>query len=131
MLSDDVKSILNGEFEKSKIPIKINELVIFRPVVHELPFEHIEVINEAKRALECSNYNIVITLNFGTMYLECSLRYKNINSKLQLADTQLQYADIMPADATDLAKFQKEALKFVELLGMLIASQIESIAKEK
>ena len=129
MLSDDLKKAFNIHFEKSNIPIKINELVLFRPVMHEPPFEHIEVINDAKRFLDCNNLNMVISIEQNDRRYECELRYKNENGKLQNTEAQLQYCDIMPNE--NIENLQRSILETFKLLGMLINSTVESMVKKK
>jgi hypothetical protein len=47
-LKDDALTFLNGLFQKTGYHITFRNLLFYRPVYHEVPFEHFEVINDVK-----------------------------------------------------------------------------------
>lgn len=131
MLNEDVKNGLNTYFEKNQVPIKLHELVLFRPVMHEPPYDGIEVLSDASRFMACSNFSMVINMTQGDHKYECELHYKISNGKLQNVDAALVYADILPGDDKDLKKFQDTAIEYFKLVGLLVYGYVDSLAKKK
>ena len=58
LLADEIKKIINQEYSKSGIRLKLSQVIIYRPVFHELPFENLEIINDAKRCMACNPIHI-------------------------------------------------------------------------
>lgn len=132
MLADDIKKKINDEFAKSQIPLKINYLFLFRPVFHELPFENMEVIDNAKRFVVCNPVHMVITMNHQDVAnkrdydFEAELKYVINNGHFTNEWCQLLTCDIFPNE--DPEKVQNSLSQMARITGLLILSAIAEMA---
>ena len=55
MFAEDLKRKVNEEYEKSKIPLKMHYLELYRPTFKEPPFEQLEIVNNAKQLMVCNS----------------------------------------------------------------------------
>lgn len=128
MLADEIKKQINEKFEKSEIPLKINYLLLFRPVFHELPFENLEVIDNPKRFMVCNNVHMVITMNYEDMPnkkdydFEVELRFVTSNGHFENEWCQVLTCDVFPGE--DPEKIQNNLSQFAKMTGLLIVSAI-------
>ena len=129
MLADDVKHQLNEKFSKSAIPLKLNQLILFRPVFHEPPFENLEVFNDASRCASCNVVHMVINMSYGKCDFEVELRYNNNNGKFENEWCQLLYCDIFLGE--DMAKLQDRLTELAKLSGLIALSDIIELAEKK
>lgn len=53
MLKDEITELINSVFKEAKLEIRISDLFLYRPVVHELPFENLEPIQDSERLRNC------------------------------------------------------------------------------
>jgi hypothetical protein len=129
MLADDVAHQLNEEFSKSKIPIKINQLILFRPVFHEPPFENLEVLNDPQRCVTCNVVHMVINMTYSEHSFEVELRYKNNNGKFENEWCQLMACDVFSKD--DMKVLQDFLSEMAKLTGLLVLSNIHDMSEKK
>jgi len=130
-LDDDLKRALNRLFDENDVDIKIKTLVLYRPVFHEPPFEHIEVIKDAKRVMDCNVVHLVLNMDHYGRNCECELVYKNINGQFQNVSCQLMYCDIFPGEQERLTDIQEKIAEAFKVIGILIFAQIGKLAEEE
>jgi hypothetical protein len=76
MLKDEIIAFMNPFFKKINLAVAITDLFLFRPVVHELPFEGLEPINDVNRLKACS----------PTLCIEIDIEDRVTTQKQPLAD---------------------------------------------
>jgi hypothetical protein len=99
MLNDEVIKALNEIFTKLKIPMKVKELFLYRPVYHELPFEGFEPINETSRLTVCDPLCIEFNYEFDGYDFAYHLECGNTKGNFTLKEKWLRSSDIYPSDA--------------------------------
>lgn len=123
--ADKIKKLINGNFQKSKIPLKINYLVIFRPVFHESPFENLEIINSPDRLLSCNSVHMQINMSHGDYGFEVELRYISKGDGFTNDWCQMMFCDIFPNE--DPKVIQEKLSEIAKLTGMIILSSLDEI----
>lgn len=118
-LKDEVMKKLNSVFKRSTLDIKLEDLFLFRPVVKELPFEKMEVIRDATRALYCDPICAVFLIDFHGRRLEYEAKFNNNEGELSLASYTLRYCDYFPDE--DPKKIGEEMAKSREILLIIMA----------
>lgn len=101
MLSDDITKALDEIFTKVKIPMKVREIFLYRPVYHELPFEDFEPINDAARLVVCDPLCIEFDYEFNGYNFSYHLECANSKGDFSLKEKWLKNSDIYASDAKD------------------------------
>jgi hypothetical protein len=127
MLKDDVMKFLNLFFERTNLPIRITELLLYRPVIHEPPFEHLEVINEASRLASCDPLFIEIGLKHNSRWYEYQIRCRNEQGSFAPGIYLLKYCDIYPGE--DPKKVEKDMEENIDRIGRLLLKTLEILSR--
>lgn len=98
MLKDEVIEALNELFAKFKVPLKIKDLFLYRPVFHELPFEDFEPINEASRLTTCDPLCIDLDYELDCYNFSYHLECSNRRGIFKVKTKWLKFSDIYPID---------------------------------
>lgn len=128
-LKDEVIKALNSIFERSKINIKFESMLLFRPVVREPPFENMEVIHDAKRILFCNPICSVFELNFYNRHVEYEVKYQNDDGKLSLASYKLRYCEYRANE--DPKKVEKTMDERIKIILLFIAGALQIASGKK
>jgi len=127
MLKDDIMKLLNLFFEKGKIPLKITEMFLYRPVYHEPPFENLEPINEATRLVACDPVFIDFMVEHDKHRYEYQFRCRNDKGKFVLKLCWLKFCDIFPNE--DPKKLERNMESNKTFLARAICSVLEFMSK--
>jgi hypothetical protein len=111
MLKDEIIKTLNDLFAKFKVPLKIKDLFLYRPVMHELPFEDFEPIHEAKRLITCNPLCVELDYEFNNYNFSYHLECVNEKGTFAIKEQWLKNSDIYPVDTKDMTVDEKEITK--------------------
>lgn len=128
MLKDEVMNLLNLFFERAKIPVRITELFMYRPVIHEPPFENFEPINEATRLVSCDPLFIEIGLKHNDRWYEYQIRCRKEKSKFLPKIYWLKYCDLFPTE--DPKKVEKDMEGNIQLVAKFLLKTLELMSGE-
>lgn len=129
-VSEDVKEILKGILKNNNISIVVNDLLLYRPVFHEPPFENIEVFQDAKRVMTCNLLCMVVNLTHADARYEFELRYKSINNKFENTLCQVNYCDIYPGETPEKVQQRTDEMKGIfNMIGILVIHSLEELEK--
>ena len=110
-LKDEVIKALNELFAKFKIPMKIEELFLYRPVFHEAPFEDFEPINDVSRLSVCDPLCIEFDYEFNSYNFSYHMECINIKGTFRIKEMWLKGSDIYPKDAKGINVDEKAITK--------------------
>lgn len=128
MLKDDLIKVLNAVFQKAKIPLKITDMFLYRPVYHEPPFENFEPINEAKRLAVCNPIWVEFDLESNDRRYMYQLRCKNNKGAFSLGHLRLKSCDYYEGE--DPKKLERDMKSDADLVTRLLLQIFELLAKE-
>jgi len=117
-LTQSVKNRLNGYFEKSKFPMKIDNIFFYRPTYFESYHENYEVLNEVERLYECDHVYVLLEFHHEDLFYEYELRYKNSGNRLENTMCILKYWELMSEEELE------EAERRMTPLTMLLATSM-------
>lgn len=127
MLKDDVIKLLNTIFKRGKIPIKVNDLFLFRPVYHEPPFEDFEPINDPRRLPFCNPLWIDFEIEHDNHRYVYQLRCKNDKGKFIRKHCWLKTCDIFLGD--DPKKLEKDMKSNVNLAARILLDILQFLSR--
>ncbi|MFA5364229.1 MAG: hypothetical protein WC325_03500 [Candidatus Bathyarchaeia archaeon] len=122
---EHIKKHVNETFQKSQIPLKINHIILFRPVFHESPFENLEIINSSKRFISCNCVHMQITMSHGNYDFEVELRYVNKNGRFTNEWCRILFCDIFPDE--DPETIQDRLSEYAKLTGMIVLMALDEL----
>ena len=122
---------LNEFFERSKLPLRIKELFLFRPAFDEIPFEHIEIVSEAERARHCDPFYILFRMEKDGLDYEYEQRYRNRDGEFELTLCRLQDFDVLPNHDQNLEDIEKAVTPFAKIIGLSIIEMIKGFSGGK
>lgn len=128
-LKDDMIRIINTLFERNKINIRLKEMLFFRPVVREPPFEHMEIIDDAKRVLYCNPICTVFLMTVDNRRLEYETEYQNDDGELAITSYRLRYCDYFPNE--DPKKIENNMDQTVRFVLLVISAILKVLASEE
>jgi len=117
MLKDEVMKVMNELFSKNNLDIKLNSLVIFRPVIHEPPFENMEVLNNADRLLSCNPVCTVFEMTVNGRRIEYESKYSNDDGSFSLTSYRPRFCEYFSGeDPKEVIEKMEQSTKFVLLI---------------
>lgn len=130
MLADDIQKKINDEYKRSDVSLKVNQVILFRPVLHELPFENLEVINDAKRCLACNPIHMRLLMNHRESEtkdydFEIELKFVSNNGFYVCEYSQMMACDIWPNE--DPNTVQANLSQYAKVTGLLMLSRIKEM----
>ena len=128
MLKDDLIKILNTLFQKAKIPLRINNMFLYRPVYHESPFENFEPINEKKRLAVCDPIWCEFEVEHDSRRYLYQIRCRNKRGKFSVGHLWLKSCDY--CEGEDAEKLESAMKTHVNLISKCLLQLFELLSKE-
>ena len=128
MLKDDLIKILNTVFEKGKIPLKINDMFLYRPVYHEPPFENFEPISEAKRLVMCDPIWCEFEIEHNNRRYVYQIRCRNKKGEFSKKHFWLKTCDYYEGE--DPKKLERDMKSHADLISKFLLQIFALLAKE-
>ena len=129
MLKDDIIEVLNSVFERAKIPIKIKDLFLYRPVYHESPFEHFEPITEVSRLAFCDPVWMELEVEYDKHRYVYQLRCRNAKGRFKQKLCWLRMCDIFQGE--DPKKLERDMKSNVNLVSRILLTLLELLSRSR
>jgi hypothetical protein len=132
MLNDEVIKTLNELFTKFKIPMKIKDLFLYRPVFHQVPFEDCEVITETGKLAVCNSLCIEFDYEYNGYNFSYHIECKNVKGAFHRKEMWLKGSDIYPVDRQKENLNEREITKKskIGMFSILLLRQLSLLVRD-
>ncbi|MCJ7430013.1 hypothetical protein MUO83_02200 [Candidatus Bathyarchaeota archaeon] len=132
MLKDEIIAALNELFVKFKVPMKIKDLFLYRPVFHEVPFEDFEPINEANRLTSCDPLCIELDYECDGYIFSYHMECSNKKGIFRIKEKWLKHSDIFPRDTKGIEVNEKDITRKsrIDVFSWVLLRQLGLLARD-